>query len=146
MLYKENYKRYQSGKYHFVSSFMLFDEFGIDNCKVEWIEDYPCNSKKELEAREGKYQKENDCVNKRVAGRTIQEYNEDNRERLRNREREYRERKKEHIQQRKHNWYEKNKGCSYVCRCGSSILDRNKLIHEKSKKHQQYLQSQTNLQ
>ena len=45
-----------------------------------WEEDYPCNSKKELDAREGEYQKNNDCVNKRVAGRTKKQHYEDNKE------------------------------------------------------------------
>ena len=34
----------------------LFAEFGYENCKIELIELYPCNSKAELHAREGFYQ------------------------------------------------------------------------------------------
>ena len=26
------------------SSFMLFDEYGIDNCKIYWVEDYPSSA------------------------------------------------------------------------------------------------------
>ena len=33
--------------------FQLFDEYGVENCKIYWIEDWQCQSKKELEAREG---------------------------------------------------------------------------------------------
>ena len=35
----------------------LFDEFGVENCKIEWVEDCSCNSKKDLEAREGQFQR-----------------------------------------------------------------------------------------
>ena len=62
--------------------FDLFDEFGVENCKIEWVEYYSCNSKKELEAREGKFQREEECINKRVAGRSIKEYYDDNREQI----------------------------------------------------------------
>ena len=143
--HRENYQRYKNGGYHFVSSFLLFDEFGVENCKIEWVENCPCNTKRELEKREGEHQKETDCVNKRIAGRTIQEYNEDNRERIRNRERKYRERNQEHIQQRKHDWYEKM-NVKYTCCCGATTSKHNHKTHEKSKKHQQYLQNQNNPQ
>ena len=44
---------------------------GIENCKIVWKNTYACNStKKKLEKREGQIQRENDCINKRVAGRT----------------------------------------------------------------------------
>ena len=65
-----------------MSSFHLFDEFELDNCKIEWIKDFACNSKKELEAEEGKLQQENNCVNKIVAGRTVQQYREDSKEKI----------------------------------------------------------------
>ena len=78
--HRAEYTKYKNGKCNYVSVFSLFDDYGVENCKIEWVEDYPCNSKKELEAREGKHQKETDCVNKRVAGRNKQEYYEDNKE------------------------------------------------------------------
>ena len=59
------YKAYKLGNYTFTASFLLFDEFGVENCKIEWVENYPCNSKKELEAREGEHQRNTDCVNKK---------------------------------------------------------------------------------
>ena len=37
--------------------FELFDEYGVENCKIVWIKDSPCSSKKELEAEEGRLQK-----------------------------------------------------------------------------------------
>lgn len=51
----------------------IFDEYGVENCKIEWIEDCPCNSRKELLAREGHYIKNTECVNRNVVGRTDQE-------------------------------------------------------------------------
>ena len=60
--HRSQYSPYLEGKRQYLtSSFFLFDEFG----KIEWIEDYPCSSKKELEKREGEHQQKNDCVNKK---------------------------------------------------------------------------------
>ena len=47
----------------------IFDEYGIENCKIELVEFYPCNNRVELEAREGYYIKNNECVNRCVVGR-----------------------------------------------------------------------------
>ena len=77
------YKAHKNGRPNsFMSSFHLFDEFGVESCKIEWIKDFACNSKKELEAEEGRIQQQTDCVNKNVAGRTVQQYREDNKERI----------------------------------------------------------------
>ena len=53
-------------------------------CKIELVEAFPCSSHAELLKREGWYQLNNPCVNKKIAGRTKKEYqkkyNEDNKE------------------------------------------------------------------
>ena len=36
-------------------SYLLFDEYGVDNCKIELIETYPCNSIDEIRQREAHY-------------------------------------------------------------------------------------------
>ena len=77
------YKEYTKGLRKFDNTvFHLFNEYGIENCKIEWVEDDPCNSRKELEAREGKYQRDNSCVNKVMVGRTHKEHYEDNKDKI----------------------------------------------------------------
>ena len=76
--HRENYKRYKAEKYHNVTSFMPFDKYGVENCKIDLIENYPCKSKEELNRKEGEHIKANACVNKVVAGRTRSEYHADN--------------------------------------------------------------------
>ena len=52
--------------------------------KILLIESFPCNSKDELASREGEiirqYKLECECVNKNIAGRTRQQYYEDNKD------------------------------------------------------------------
>lgn len=91
--HKWKYNSYKRGLTERTRSFDLFDEFGVDNCKIFLIENFPCSSKEELEAREGYYQEINECINKQLAGRSHKQWTQDN---------------KEHLQKYKHNWYKNN--------------------------------------
>jgi len=43
-----HYKRYKNGKDHFITSFILFEKYGIDNCRIILLELVNCNNKDEL--------------------------------------------------------------------------------------------------
>lgn len=75
--HKALYKMWKECKVNFTSSFELFDEFGIDNCKIELIENFSCNNREELHKKEGEHIKQNECVNKNITGRTDKEYYND---------------------------------------------------------------------
>ena len=77
-----------------LGSFDMFEEFGMENCKIELVELYPCNSRIELEKREGCYIKYNECVNKRIAGRSRKEYYDDNNEMITMKRKERSQKKK----------------------------------------------------
>ena len=47
-------KREDTG-FAFVYSYLMFDEYGVDNCKIELLEAYPCNSIDEIRKREAHY-------------------------------------------------------------------------------------------
>ena len=89
----------KSGADH-TRSFSLFDEFGVENCKIEMIELYPCISKEELRKREGFYIQNTDCVNKQVAGRTRKQYYEDNKEHCLQQQSEYRKNNQDKVASR----------------------------------------------
>ena len=57
---------------------LLFDKYGVENCIIELVEEYPCNNREQLDKREGEYQQANKCVNKLIAGRTLAERRETN--------------------------------------------------------------------
>ena len=61
------------------------------DCEMILVENYPCESKKKLEFREGWYIRENPCVNRQVAGRTNKQYRKDNSEKVNEMERKWRE-------------------------------------------------------
>ena len=121
-IHRQVYNKYKKGKSHFITSFILFDKYGIENCKIYLLELVNANSRDELEAREGHYIRTLKCVNKLIAGRTKKEYGQiyylANRERL----------------------SEGNK-IKFVCQCGSECRKSYKSSHCRTIKHQTYLSS-----
>lgn len=86
------------------------------------IENYPCNSKEELLARERYYIENTECINKMTPGKTKKEWYQDNRERLlieaknkvKSEERKqyeinYAKKNKDKINEKSKIWYENNK-------------------------------------
>jgi hypothetical protein len=88
------------GKY-FCSSSKIIE---CGDYKIELVEAYPCNNKQQLFKKEGEYIKNNECINKCVAGRTSKEYKQDNPDKIL----EYRKKYSE-----KHRLYNKEKARKY---------------------------------
>ena len=60
--HKAHFKRWKQCKMHNCSSFMLLEQ-GFDKVAIKLVEDFPCNSKQELEIREAHYIKNSPCIN-----------------------------------------------------------------------------------
>ena len=46
--HRSSYKSWMDGKSKKVMCYNLFEKYGIENCKIELVENYPCSSKEEL--------------------------------------------------------------------------------------------------
>ncbi len=68
--HRKGYIQWKNGKFQNISSFQLFEEYGIENCQIVLLEICPCNSKDELNAREAHHIRNLQCVNKLIPGRT----------------------------------------------------------------------------
>ena len=75
-----DYKKYINSNVYNCYSSLIFE---CEDYKIELVEEYPCNNKQQLERKEGEYIKNNECVNKYVAGRTQKEWYKDNAEKNR---------------------------------------------------------------
>lgn len=51
----------------------IFNKYGFQNCKIELVEEHPCENRKQLEKREGEIMKSMLCVNKCIAGKNQKE-------------------------------------------------------------------------
>jgi hypothetical protein len=78
--HRENYNQYKNGGRKQMTSFDLFDKYGIDNCQIVLLELVNVNSKEELHQREAHYIRTLKCVNKVIPLRTSNEYIEDNKD------------------------------------------------------------------
>lgn len=86
-----SFKRWKNGTGFFMTSYTVLEK---DNYRMELLEAYPCGSKDELNAREGKYIQAIECVNKNVAGRTKEDWYEDNKIVIAKKHKEYYEENK----------------------------------------------------
>ena len=178
--HRKLYKQFKNGlrERPDTTVYLLFDKYGLDNCKIELEETFPCNSKMELEKREGHHIRNSKCVNKQVAGRTNKEYYQENRDYVISRQKKYTEGRQEILKEYRKQYYqdnkdklskqhkeynEQNKEClkekkkqyridnaetikekrkeTYTCECGITLTIGKKSRHNKSQKHQQYLNS-----
>lgn len=105
--HRRKFKRYNEGKKRcYLTSFELIK---YPDCYIELIEYYPCNTRAELNVREGKYIRELDCVNKVVAGRTDVEYRQDNKDTIAVRNEQYYQDNKDAIAAQRKQYYQDNK-------------------------------------
>jgi len=116
-----NYKCYKNNTYNYNSSYLVLE---CEDYKIELLEAYSCNNKAQLCKKEGEYIKNNECCNKQITGRTKQEYynehkeevkqknllkTEQDKEEFKIKRKQYREANKEKIKEYKKLYYLKNK-------------------------------------
>ena len=119
------------------SSKELFD---AGNVSIELIEEYPCNNKHELLARERIYIEfmsknftHTIICNKKIPNRTSKEYRQDNREHRNEYSKKYNQDNKESINIKKRE--------KFNCDCGGKYTRCHKSQHLKTKQHLDYINS-----
>ena len=106
--HKGDYRNYQQGKRR--SNLSCFELLQHSDCKIVLIENYPCDSRYELEARERYWiEQEPKCVNKNIPTRTPKEHYEATKETFRENNKKYYEEHKEQIQKYNKQRYENKK-------------------------------------
>jgi hypothetical protein len=124
---------------------------GWDNFTMIEIEKFNCNDGNEARARERYwYEQLQANMNFVIPNRTLQEYRKDNDEIIKQKKKLYAQTNKELISEYKKDYHEINKEAisekrkeTITCICGSVVCKNHRLRHEKSIKHQQYLEQTT---
>jgi hypothetical protein len=125
--HKANYKYYLKNNCNSKSKNTSYNILKNNNYKIILIQNYPCNSKEELERQERKYIETIECVNKFIPGRTIKEWNEHNKDKIKEQKKEYYKNNKDKIEERQNEKIE----CEYC----KSIFRKDYLKkHQKSMK------------
>jgi hypothetical protein len=124
-----------------------------DNWYIELYELYPCNTREELERKEGEIIRQIGTLNCKIAGRTDKEYYIDNKEDIQKRNKEYSENNKNKILEYHKEYHENNKeklikiakeyyennkdkiNEKITCECGCVISKQVLKRHLKTQKH-----------
>ena len=146
--HRSQYKKQEDMKGK-VYSFELFDLYGTENCKIELIEKIICENKEELLKREGELIQSMDCVNKKVSGRTKQDWYNDNKKYCIEKSKRYYKDNSQKVAQYQKDKYERDKDVmlekrkqnKIACDCGVVCRKTDIRRHEKSITHQEYLKS-----
>lgn len=106
--HRSAYKRYLNGsRKGYCKSYELLQ---YPTAKINLLFNFPCNSKAELEREEGKIQRQTaNCINRIIAGRTLKEYRQDNKEIIREYKKQWSEDNKEKIKEKKKQYRQDNR-------------------------------------
>ena len=146
--HRMSYDKYKVGYGGRYSAYDLFDKYGYLNCQILLLENVDVSSKEELRMREGYYIRNMKCVNKRIAGRTKEEYKLEKKEMIIQERKDYYEQNKEHIDSVKGDCTQKSKDKAKQtrdaanilidCPCGSKYLKYDLSRHNKTIKHKKF--------
>ncbi len=166
--HKSEYKYIKSIKSKkYISSYYLFDKYGVDNCKIILLENYPCSNKTELRQKEqyyidlipnvNQYKAHSGCLNKKeyikayqiVNNEKLSEYRkiyyEQNKDGLIKKQKEYQIQRKDLISERNKIYRDVNKEKLkqiIFCDCGGKYQHTHKSSHLKTKKHISFITNQ----
>ena len=71
--HRNNYKQYLKTNKHYVTAYKIIEN---GDCSIILLENFPCENKEQLNARERFFIETIDCVNKNIPTRTFKEYRE----------------------------------------------------------------------
>jgi len=156
-------RRFQLHKKDTSSSNILFDKYGVDNCRIELIKEYEVCDELHLQVYEQLWiNKYKDKVVNKLSSFCIKklykkQYYEKNREEIRNQNKKYYEKNREEILNQNKKHYEKNREEirnqnkkyrennrdkileKFDCECEGKYVYSDKSRHFKTKKHQDYI-------
>ena len=147
-----HFKRYLKDEHNYITSFEILK---YDDAQIILIENFPCNSRDELLARERYHIEQNKeiVINKMKKPYTSddeekqriknyqQKYYENNKEKLKENVKKNVEKNIDKIKEYQRQYKKKMIGQTVHCPCGGIYRQDSKKRHEQYKKHQKYLES-----
>jgi hypothetical protein len=125
--HRTDYRKHLNGKYHYITSFKILEN---DNYEIILLENFPCNNRYELKARERFYIESLNCVNKCIPNRTKKEYYDDNKEQILEQKKKYYNNNKQKILE-----YQKEYDKQYYEINKDKIIKQKKQYYEKNREH-----------
>lgn len=152
--HKTHYKNWKEGIKTHMTSFILFDKYGPENCVIEVLEQFAYDKNK-IKERERYHIDINLCINIQLPGRSRKQYAIDNKEHLKLKALEYKKNNLIEINAKKKAYRDSHKEeykayCvanaekfkkPIECECGSVVVTRNYCLHIKTQLHLDYLKT-----
>ena len=126
-------KEFKTGRTR-TTSCLIFQKHGLENVKIELIEEFSCENVEQLHKREGEIQRERKSVNKKIAGRTKAEYYKENVEEIKHRRSQYYQDHIEEIRQQ-HRQYNQDHAEENRERCRQYRQDHAEELREKARQY-----------
>ena len=104
--HRETYHKWKKGDFGYMKSFDIIDR---GEYVYSLVEEYPCENKEQLYARERYWIENNECINKHIPGRTNKEWYQDNKEKVLEKAKKHREQNKEHLLEKEQEYREQNR-------------------------------------
>jgi hypothetical protein len=142
--HRETYRYWKKGnKGCNMTSYILFEKYGIENCIIVLIENSPCNTRDELFSREAYHIKLIKCVNKCIPMQSHKEWYDKNRDEILEKAREYgkeyyKDNREERLEYR-NIYYHSNQdkitelGKEYYTKHKDKIIDYGKVYYQENK-------------
>ena len=159
--HRGSYNKWKTTGKDYCTAYELFESGEVE---IFLVEDYPCERKEQLQARERYWIETLECVNKVIPTRTRQEYLEVHKQEIKDwttayyhehrgeilqRARDYGQTNKEHISQRMKSYYQskreeilEQKKVRVECECGATSTKNMLVRHKRSQAHQRWEQAQ----
>jgi len=96
------------GRYSRCSLYNYIIDNNWDDWYIELYELFPCNSREELDKKEGEVIREIGTINKRIAGRSLKDYQKENYDKIKERNLNYKKDNYEKLREKKKEYYKKN--------------------------------------
>ena len=123
-------------------------ELGIENFYIELVEECSCENLEQLRKKEGEYIRKMGTLNRIISGRTDREYQQDNKEKIKENKRLYHLEHQEEFNDKCKKWYEEHraevlqKNSEQIeCECGVNYTRNHKLRHLDSAVHKKFLET-----
>lgn len=153
--HKVHFRNWKEGKKTHMTSFNLFEKYGVNNCVIEKVEDVVYTDKSTLVERERFYIDNNKCINIQLPGRTRKQYAEDNKEHRKIKANENKIKNWDIIQPKKKAYRDSHKEeyreyclknkekfqTPVHCECGSICTSRNYSTHIKTQLHLDFIKT-----
>jgi len=136
--HRQDYKLWKEDKWHYVSSFSLFEKYGLHNCKIILVEEFNFDdiTETELKHKEAEYIKNNKCVNiNNPTPLTAEDYKQKSKDYFKNVICQDVEKKTKHFENAKAFLKQKKEEGPILCECGETYTYKHKSRHLASEKH-----------